>query len=82
MSEKVVNTVNDVNSCSLPAVPSVETNSESRHHNVKSQELQAEQFISATKGSQIVYPNQNKGHQTVRESTMSLYNSLNAADHI
>lgn len=67
-------------------VPEVESNFESRHHNIKSQELQAEQFMACTAnnitGTKVVYGNQNKCNETLRESTMSLYNSLNASDHI
>ena len=65
--------------------PNIESNFESRHQNLKSQELQAEQFISCTtpNKSKFVYGNPSKsGNETIREATMSLYNSLNASDHI
>lgn len=67
------------------SIPEVETNFQSRHHNLKSQELQAEQFISTTArppSNHSVYGNLNKGNESLRESTMNLYNSLNASDHI
>jgi len=69
--------------------PKIETNLESRHHhnnnNLKSQELQAEQFIACTAQNKpkIIYGNHSTiGNETIREATMSLYNSLNASDHI
>lgn len=77
-------TVNNQNlNNDLPPGPLIETNSESRHHNLKSQELQEEQFItSSTEGKpKIVYGNALRS-ETIRESTMSLYDSLNASDHI
>ncbi len=66
-----------------PPNPLIETNSESRHNNLKSQELQEEQFITSSTASKpkTVYGNALKG-ETIRESTMSLYDSLNASDHI
>lgn len=66
--------------------PLIETNLESRHNsNLKSQELQAEQFIACTVQNKpkIIYGNTSTiGNETIREVTMSLYNSLNASDHI
>lgn len=66
--------------------PIIETNLESRHHNnLKSQELQVEQFIACTVQNKpkIIYGNSSTiGNETIREATMSLYNSLNASDHI
>ena len=66
--------------------PNIQTNLESRHHNnVMSQELQAEQFIACTAPvkPKVVYGNPSaNGNDSLREATMSLYNSLNASDHI
>lgn len=66
--------------------PKIETNLQSRHqNNLKSQELQAEQFIACTTPNKpkIVYGNRSaNGNESVREATMSLYDSLNASDHI
>lgn len=67
--------------------PEIESNSQSRHHHevIKAHELQEEQFISHpvdSKGQKVVYGNPVAGNETVREATMTLYNSLNASDHI
>lgn len=66
--------------------PNIESNLEFRHHNnLKSQELQAEQFIacSAPNKPKNVYGNPStNGNESVREATMNLYNSLNASDNI
>lgn len=69
---------------SLPG-PNIETNAESRNHDLKSNELQVEQFITCTpqNKTKIVYGNASSSlNNTVREATMTLYNSLNASDHI
>lgn len=62
--------------------PSIETNSESRHHDYSG--LQAEQFIACPQKT-VIPSNYNSAiskPENVRDATMSLYNSLNATDHI
>lgn len=67
--------------------PIIESNSQSRRSDVlKLHELQEEQFISEPctplNVKKVVYGNAVAGNETVREATMTLYNSLNASDHI
>lgn len=73
--------------CSNVPNPVIESNSQSRHHDVikASQELEVEQFISnpATPNSKsVVYGNSVAGNETVREATMTLYSSVDATDLI
>lgn len=62
--------------------PAVETNFESRHHDYSG--LQAEQFIACPQKTVIPssYSASVNKPENVRDATMSLYNSLNATDHI
>lgn len=82
-SQELTNSHEDNN---LKIDPIVESNSQSRLHPIKSTDhpLQDEQFLSCPQKSvNTGYPQytSNKS-QTMREATMSLYNSLNASDHI
>ena len=76
------------NSEEIPAAPAVETNFESRHRNstvpltTPDYGLQAEQFMACPQKTIIPPFNSAMKTENVREATMSLYNSLNASDHI